>query len=79
MINTTHTQHNPITAYRLAGAAAVVWGVFVIGCPLSVALLLHLPAGHYGIAAGCVVLAGIMGTPWFVFGLPVVRRLAHDL
>ena len=80
MTKTAHAQHNPMTAYRLAGAAAaMVWGAFVIGCPLGVALLLHVPAGHYGIAAGCVVLASIMGTPWFVFGLPVVRRLVHDL
>lgn len=79
MTTQTNSQRNA-NAARLAGVvAALVWGLFVIGGPLSVALLVHAPAGHYGMAAGCVVLAGILGAPWFAFGLPVVRRFARDL
>lgn len=71
---------NPMTTTRLAGLiVALAWGLFVIGGPLSVALLVHAPAGHYGMAAGCVVLAGILSTPWAAFGLPVVRRFVRDL
>ena len=79
-MTTATTHQNPITITRLAGTfAALAWGVFVIGGPLSVALLVHATAGHYGMAVGCVVLAGILGTPWFAFGLPVVRRFIRDL
>lgn len=80
MTTQTNSQRNAIAAIRLAGfVSALAWGLFVIGGPLSVALLVHAPAGHYGMAAGCVVLAGILGTPWAAFGLPVVRRFVRDL
>ena len=79
-MTTATTHQNPITTTRMAGAfAALAWGVFVIGGPLMVALFVHAPASHYGMAAGCVVLAGILGAPWFVFGLPVVRRFVQAI
>lgn len=75
MINTAHAKHNPITACRLLGLAAVlVWGAMAIGAPLAMAFLVHLPAGKISLAIGNVVLASVMGAPWSVFGLQVIRR-----
>ena len=80
MTTRTNCQRNAFTTIRLAGLiTALAWGAFAIGGPLSVALLVHAPAGNYVGAVGCVVLAGIVGTPWFMFGLPVVRRFVRDL
>ena len=74
-MTTTTTHQSPISTIRLIGLFAVLaWGLLVIVGPLSVALLVHAPAGHYGMAVGCVVLAGILGSPWVVFGLPVICR-----
>lgn len=66
---------NPITITRLLGLAAVlVWGAMAIGAPLAMAILVHAPAGKIGLAIGNVVLAAVMGVPWSVFGLQVIRR-----
>lgn len=79
MTTQTNSQRNAISAINLAGlVAALAWGLFVIVGPLSVALLVHVPAGHYGMAVGCVVVAGSLGAPWCLFGLPTVRRFVSS-
>lgn len=79
MTTTTH-QASKITTNRMVGLfAALCWGAFVIGGPLSLAIIVHIPAGHIGMAAGCLVMAAIMSAPWFVFGLPVVRRFVSSI
>lgn len=80
-MTTVHaTASHPITFGRILGLLAVLaWGSFVIVAPLAVAAFVHLPAGHYVAALGTALLAGIMGTPWFVFGIPVIRRFIREL
>lgn len=79
MIHTTYTP-NPITISRLTALVVVLaWGAFVIGGPLAMAALVHLPAGKIGLAIGNGFLAAIMSAPWIVFGLPVIRRFVRDL
>ena len=60
-------------------SAVLAWAMLVVVGPLMVAMCVHIPAGHIGMAAGCVVLAAIMSAPWFVFGLPVVRRFVQSI
>ncbi|MBK6356457.1 MAG: hypothetical protein IPF44_06910 [Betaproteobacteria bacterium] len=79
-MTTTTTHQSPITTIRLIGLFAVLaWAMLVVVGPLMVAMCVHIPAGHIGMAAGCVVLAAIMSAPWFVFGLPVVRRFVQSI
>lgn len=79
MTTTTH-QANQINTSRMISLFVVLaWAAAVIGGPLALAILVHIPAGHFGMAAGCAVLAAIMSAPWMVFGLPVVRRFVRDL
>lgn len=77
---TTYRQSNLITASRIFGLLAVlVWAALVIGGPLLMAIMVHIPAGNVFLAVANIGIAAIMSAPWLVFGLPVVRRFVLDL
>ena len=80
MTTATTRQINQITTSRIISLFVVLaWAAMVIGGPLLMAAMVHIPAGNVFLAVANIAIAAILGAPWVVFGLPVVRRFVRDL
>lgn len=50
------------------------WGVLSVGSVLFVIFVIYLPQDRYGAALAAVVVGAIMYVPWFIIGLPELKK-----
>lgn len=70
--------HSPILRWLIKVAALSGWGLFAVGGVLFVILKIHLPQGHYGIALATLLVGAFMNVPWFIVGLPELKKCFAD-
>ena len=68
----------PIFGLLLKVLCLLSWGSLTVGGPLFVAFAIDIPENHYWAAGLTLVLGLLIGSFWFVIGLPELIRSLKD-
>jgi hypothetical protein len=66
--------NSPLLRWLVKVIGLAFWGVFTIGSVLFVIFNMYLPQGRYGFALLALIFGSVMYLPWFIFGLPELKK-----
>jgi hypothetical protein len=69
---------SPLLRWLIKLTALAFWGLFTVGGVLFVVLEIYLPQGRYGEAIASIVASAVVCVPWFIFGLPELKKCLVD-